>query len=318
MRLQRRPRSLRAPIILAAVSVPLSVVLLIGWIWVVVQNLSLTQEVTQNTLLMVLGGLFFVVIMGVLITFSVFLGREILEVRRQDSFIDSVTHELKSPLASLKLCLETMERGSLPSTKRQELRQMMLTDIERLSTFVDDVLQASRLSVDGGAYTLTDVSLRDVVDRACTSVVEKHKIDPQRIQIDIPRDQKLNSDPTALGVIFRNLLDNAVKYSDENLEVHVKSTVARDGRSVRVVVSDRGIGIPPEVRRKVFQRFFRAGTESVRRRKGTGLGLFVVSSMIRNLGGRVHAEARDEGGTRIVVRLPLAAVGDRPRLGASA
>ncbi len=301
----RRPRSLRAPIILAAVSVPLSVALLVGWIFVVVQNLSLTQEVTQNTLLMVLGGLFFVVIMGVLITFSVFLSREILEVRRQDSFIDSVTHELKSPLASLKLCLETMERGSLPSSKRQELRQMMLTDVERLSTFVDDVLQASRLSVAGGAYTLTDVCLRDVIDRAATSVLEKHHVDPDSIKIEIPRHLKLNSDPTALGVIFRNLLDNAVKYSDKNPEVHVTCSPTRDERSILVSVSDRGIGIPPNMQRKVFQRFFRGSTESVRRRKGTGLGLFVVSSLVRNLGGKVHAESRDAGGTRIVVRLPL-------------
>ncbi|MEZ4255895.1 MAG: HAMP domain-containing sensor histidine kinase [Polyangiales bacterium] len=300
----RRLRSISTPIVLAAISVPLSIALLVGWMWVVIENLSLTQQVTQNTLLMVLGGLFFVVIMGVLITFSVYLAREIQEVRRQDSFIDSVTHELKSPLASLRLCLETLGRAELETKQREELRQMMFDDVERLSSFIDDVLHASRLAADRVGMSVSDVNVREVVEASADTVAARHHVDRSSIHIEVPEVVRLATDETALAVVIRNLLDNAVKYSPEPIHVTVRAGV--DGDSLELTVVDRGIGIPTNELKRVFQRFFRVSSEDVRSRKGTGIGLFVVAALVRNLGGTVRAESPGQGlGTAMHVRLPL-------------
>lgn len=298
-----RIRTLRTPIVLAAISVPLSIALLVGWMWVVVQNLSLTQQVTQNTLLLVLGGLFFVVIMGVLITFSVFLGREIQEVRRQDSFIDAVTHELKSPLASLRLCLETLARPALAEGQREELRQMMLDDVDRLSQFIDDVLHASRLSMDRTGVTLAPVSLKAFAETTVALALERQRAEGTPVRLEVPPELELLTDATALSVILRNLLDNAIKYSSDRPEVSVR--VMDRGDWVQIRVSDHGIGMAKGELKRVFQRFYRAPNEKVRARKGTGLGLFVVSTLARDLGGKAWAESAGPGeGATFVVELP--------------
>lgn len=143
---RRHLPSLSTPIIMASIAVPIAVALLTGWTLVFARNLAEGDDVAQNVWLLVLGVIAFMALMSVMIMFAVFLGREILEVRRQDSFIDSVTHELRSPLASLKLGLQTLGREGLPEEKREMMRSMMLDDVDRLSAFVDDILQASRLA----------------------------------------------------------------------------------------------------------------------------------------------------------------------------
>lgn len=289
---------------MAAVSVPLSIALLVGWIWVVVQNLSLTQNVAQNTLLMVLGGLFFVVIMGVLITFSVFLAREIQEVRRQDRFIDAVSHELKSPLASLKLCLDTLGRDGLAGPQREELRQMMFDDVDRLNSFIDDVLHASRLAAERVPMSVANVNLHGVVVSCVEAVVSRHRVAHDTVRIDVDPAFIMATDPQALVVIMRNLIDNAVKYSGEPPTVFVVARV--EGPDVVIEVRDNGIGIPRKDLKRVFQRFYRVVSEEVRSRKGTGLGLFVVAALARNLGGSIAADSEGPGrGTTIRLKLPV-------------
>jgi signal transduction histidine kinase len=301
-----RIRSIRTPIILAAISVPLSIALLVGWMFVVVQNLSLTQEVTQNTLLMVLGGLFFVVIMGVLLTFSVFLAREIQEVRRQDSFIDAVTHELKSPLASIRLCLETLTRPGIEAPQREELRQMMLDDVDRLSMFIDEVLHASRLAADRVGMSLSEVRLKELTESTVAQALERQRAESANVRIEVPEGLVLLSDPTALTVVVRNLIENAIKYSAEKPDVRVRAELEEG--FVLLTVSDRGIGIPKADLKRVFQRFYRVPNERVRSRKGTGLGLFVVATLVKNLGGSVRAESPGLGlGTTMYVRVPRGA-----------
>jgi len=158
-------RSISILIVVSTITVLLTVALLVGWTLVIVQNMAATRAVSGSVWLLAGGIAFFVVILTVVVLFSVFLVREILEVRRQQTFIDSVTHELKSPLASIKLCLDTLARSELSDAQRENLRHMMLADVERLSIFVDDILEASRISHGLRTQQWTTVNVTALVQR---------------------------------------------------------------------------------------------------------------------------------------------------------
>lgn len=294
------------PITFGAVTVPLSVFLLVGWTTFTARNIAESGEVAQNVWLLILGVLSLVVIMSVLVMFSIFLAREILEVRRQDSFIDSVTHELKTPLASIKLCLQTLERPDLPQDKREALQRMMHADVDRLATFIDDVLQASRLAHEDTGMDVDEVRVGELAQHCADVVRSRHKVRPGAIRVLVDPELVVWTDQAALEIVVRNLLDNAVKYSGDEVDVEVTARVDRRRGEVLVEVRDRGIGIPQKDLKRIFHRFYRVSEEGVRARKGTGLGLFVVSSLVRNLGGDVEADSEGPGkGSMLRVRLPL-------------
>lgn len=301
-----RRRSISLPIVLGIVTVLLTIALLVGWILVLVQNLNLTERVGQNATLIALGSVSFAVIIVVLVLFSVFLVREIRMVNRQTRFIDSVTHELKSPLASLKLCVETLARDDLVLGQRVEVRQMMLDDVERLSIFIDDVLQASRLSYPREGHALEDIVLYDLVQSCARGIVRYYKQPPEVIQVRIPADLVLVTDRTAFETVIKNLLDNALKYSlglDRPPEVTVDAR--REARHIHMEIRDRGVGIPKRYQRRIFERFYRVPHDTVRARHGTGLGLFVASALVRLLGGKLTSESDGLGhGTAMHVKVP--------------
>lgn len=296
----RTRRSISTPITLGILSVGLSIALLVGWILVILKSLPVTWLLT-------LGSASFVVIIAVLVLFSVFLVREIRMVNRQTGFIDSVTHELKSPLASLKLCLETLGRDDLAPLQRVNVRQMMIDDVERLSIFIDDVIEASRLSHRREGYALEDVFLSDLVESCADGIVRHYKQAREAIQVRVPEDLLLVTDKTALETVIKNLLDNAVKYSlglDHPVAVTVDAH--RDARHVHIQIRDRGVGIPKKHGKRIFERFYRAPHESVRTRRGTGLGLFVVSALVRVLGGKLSVRSDGVGqGTAVHVSVPV-------------
>ena len=217
-----------------------------------------------------------------------------------------MTHELKSPLASIKLCLETMGREGLPISRRDSLREMMLEDVDRLNAFIDDVLEASRLSLGRRPWQVADVAISDLVDRCAERVVRRHKLPAGSIEVHVADGLTVRTDATALEVVVRNLLDNAVKYSEAPVRVHLRADADSDG-SVRLAVRDDGIGMAPKYLRRVFDRFFRVPHESVRERKGTGLGLFVVAALVRDLGGSIEAKSDGPGhGSEFRLLLPAA------------
>jgi signal transduction histidine kinase len=301
----RRNHSISLPITMGVSSVGLCIAMLFGWIVVILQNNAFTREGTQNTWLMISGIVSLGVIIAVLVLFSVFLTRETLEIRRQDTFIDSVTHELKSPLASLKLCLETLARSALIDEQREELRRMMLDDVDRLHVFIDDILDASRVTHGRQSLSLSDVSLHSMIDHCADTVRKRYRLDSGAIVIDTPADLHLITDRTALETILKNLLDNAVKYSGEHVQVRVETALlARNMLQLDVI--DHGIGIRADHLRRVFERFYRVPTEDVRSRRGTGLGLYVVSALARSLKGHVEVYSAGKGqGTRLRVVVPI-------------
>ncbi len=316
-RVPRSFRSITFPIVLGVVAELLSIALLVGWILVIVRNVELSQQVSSNTWLMVSGIVSFVVIMTVLVLFSVFLVREILEARRHYRFIDSVTHELKSPLASLRLCVETLERRELAADQRSDLHQMMLDDLDRLTAFIDDILESSKVGYGpGGDVAFAEVRLFDISTRCAERVRARHKVPEAAVAIEVPEEIVVWTDRTALEVVLRNLLDNAVKYSED--DIRVRLVAGQDGSRVRIQVLDRGIGIPLAHQKRVFDRFYRAPMESVHARHGTGLGLYVASQLVRQLGGRLKADSAGAGkGTTMSFELPLHAPGSGRRAAAA-
>lgn len=299
----RSTRSISGPIIYGSISVTLALALMVGWIYVILQNQELTQRWVGNLWLLVAGIASFATIMTVLVLFSVFLARQILEIRRQTTFVDSVTHELRSPLASLRLCLETLERPGLEPEQEARLREMMVEDVERLSAFIDDILEANRTEHGREGHSITTVDLPVLLERCIASVSKRHKADPSIFTLDVAPDMQIDSDPAALELVFKNLLDNAVKYSDPPATVHVSAKESDQG--VIIEVTDRGVGIPRRAIKRIFERFYRVDDEAVRSRRGTGLGLFVVKALVRNLGGKLRAHSDGPGkGTRMTIQLP--------------
>ena len=304
-------RSISLPIVLSSISVTLSVALLVGWILLIARNKPLAEDFVADTLLLAFGIVSLVVIMTVLVLFSVFLVREIWEVRRQTSFIDSVTHELKSPLAALKLCLETLGRPDLPPEQNQKLRQMMLDDVERLNGFIDRVLAATRLPAERSSVPLQEIDLAALARRCATVVTRRAHQPEEAVRIDVPPGVVLTSDEVALAVVLENLVDNAIKYSQHSVDVVLSARPGGEGQVV-IEVRDRGIGIRRADLRRVFERFYRVPDEDVRSRRGTGLGLYVVSALVRSLGGRVAAMSEGPGqGAIMRVTLPTHPRGPR-------
>lgn len=305
---RRRIRSsISTPITLGAIAVLVSIALLVGWSFLLGQKIMRSADIAVDVWLLVLGALSFVLIITVLVLFVISLARGIIEVRKQDTFIDSVTHELKSPLASLQLCLETLGREDLEGDSREKLRTMMLEDVDRLRAFIDDVLEANRLSyARAGMLNVSDVSILELTEDCADVVRTRHKLAPDEVVIDVDPELVVSTDRAALDIVVKNLIDNAAKYSARPAKIEVLGRRGPQGR-VLLDVSDHGIGIDKKNLKRVFHRFYRVEDEEVRERSGTGLGLFVVWALVKQLGGKVQAESEGRGrGATMRVELPMA------------
>jgi signal transduction histidine kinase len=299
--------SISIPITLGSITVLLSLALLVGWSFLLGQKIARSADIAGDVWLLVLGALSFVLIIVVLVLFVISLARGIIEVRKQDTFIDSVTHELKSPLASLQLCIETLGREGLEDEAREKLRGMMLQDVDRLRAFIDDVLEANRLSyARPGMLNLSDVPLLQLTQQCADAVRARHKLEPGELSIEIEPDLIVTTDRAALEIVVKNLIDNAAKYSERPARVLVTARKNSDDK-VLLEVRDDGIGIDKKNLKRVFHRFYRVEEQEVRERKGTGLGLFVVLALVKQLGGDVQALSQGRGqGTMMRVELPMA------------
>lgn len=285
------------------IAVAITIALLVGWILLVVYY-------TDATWLLVLGivGLAGVgVVLGVL---ALRLSLSAREVRRQGVFLDAMTHELKSPLASLKACAETLERPELGPEQHHELLQMMARDIDRLAGLIDDVLAAGRLADEGFGRAEDDVDVAGVVQRVVERVERRHARPSGSIGVEVDGDCRVIADRHALETVLLNIVDNAVKYSDPPVRVRIVGTVIGD--EVLLTVADDGIGIDPSERRRILKRFTRGDADAVRARHGTGLGLTVAAALIRRNRGRLDIDSPGMGhGTTVSLRWPRASGSDR-------
>ncbi len=295
---KRRVRAHNLVYVLAGMSAVLTIALLVGW-----TLLLLADEAFNSIPVMVVGIVSYGVVLLSLAALVAFFVRERRELARQVTFLDSVSHELKTPLASLLLELDTLERPDLTDAQREGLRASMRDDVARLASFIDDVLQASRVVHGQRSYSVDHVELATVLSRCADDISRRRNTERALIAIEVRPGLGFDSDPVALETIARNLIDNAVKYSPHGGAVRVAA--GPSGRTITLTVSDQGIGIPKEHLSRVTERFFRVPSAAVSQRPGTGLGLFVVAGLVRSLGGTLTIDSRGpDQGTTVIVSLP--------------
>lgn len=263
----------------------------------------------QKVALLVLGIIFFGLIITGLVLNTTFLVREIRRNEQHDAFINAVTHELKTPLTSMRLYLETLKSRDVSETRRQEFYDIMLADGDRLLHTVEQVLRAGRTSQKKRSLNLTRVELGQLV-RECLELARlRHGLDAEAIRyVEAPEAASagVSGDQEELRAAVSNLLDNAVKYSDKAVNVEVELAPIGE-RLVAVRVRDQGIGIHRNQLKRIFKRFYRVPGHFMARFKGTGLGLFIVHSIVERHGGRVYAESEGLGrGSTFTIQLPRA------------
>jgi signal transduction histidine kinase len=301
-------RSIGIPLALGIALAILVLLLAIGWQILVLGDprpleIGLT---TRDWVMLVLGTVFFVLVLAGLVALSAWLVREMRTNQRQRAFLDAVTHEMRTPLASLRLYLETLDRHDPDPERRREFLGRMRGDVERLDHTVEQVLLAARAEEPSGGRPRDPVPLTDLLDECIAELCTRHDLPPESVRLDGRSPTHVRGNRAELMVIFRNLLENAVKYSSHPVEVRVRVTQNGDGR-IDVAISDRGIGIPARELRRIFQRFYRASRDVQRTAAGLGLGLFIVRNLVRRQGGRVVARSEGAGtGSRFVVTLRTA------------
>ena len=287
-------RSLRGPITLGVVMIVTVVALAIGWVAINLGNATVNRDSAPlYYVVLAIGSIGLGVVLAGVIAYLTLTVKAINLNRRQSNFIDSVTHELKSPIASLKLYLQTLSRRSVDQAQSDDFHRIMLADVERLDQLINHLLDAARIERGSDAAEPQEVRLDDLLRHCANAVCARYGVPTDTVDIDSPR-MILRSRPTELDILFRNLIDNAVKYGGQPPEVSVVAAASGNRASVRV--SDNGPGIPPNLRRKVFARFVRLGSELERSKPGTGLGLYLVRSVTRALGGSIHIETKSEAG----------------------
>ncbi len=224
---------------------------------------------------------------------------------RQANFVDSVTHELKSPIAALKLYLETLRMRNLDERKRQEFHSVMEHELNRLDQLINQLLEVGRLDAIGDLEEPENLDLEPLLKKCAEVACAHHGQALDEVFTWDLAPLVINARQIVLELVFSNLLDNAVKYGGEPPRVQVQAEAAGQQR-IRVRITNDGAGVAPEDRRKIFGIFYRGGNELQRRRKGTGLGLYIVSTLVRKLRGRVHVDDRDDGrpGCTFEVELP--------------
>ena len=303
MRITSRAKTIAFFITLGVCLVGLAVALNVSWI-----VLSWRKVVP-----MVLGIIFFGVMIAGLVLISIFLVREIRRNEQQDSFLNAVTHELKTPITSIRLYLETLERRQLDESQRHNFYRMMLEDADRLLGTVEQVLKAGEVR-GSSRKNWQEVNFYRIVAEGLELARVRHALPPTALHFagTPPEDVTVLGNPVELRTVVANLLENAVKYSGPERDIGVDIS-APDLDSVLLRIRDNGIGIARPELKRIFRRFYRVSNRSTDQVKGTGLGLFIVRSIVRRHGGETFAESAGEGrGSIFTVRLPrVHSVGNR-------
>jgi signal transduction histidine kinase len=294
-----RKRSIAFFIALGACVILVVILLYVGWVllnW-------------RTGILLVLGVLLLLAIIAGVVLNTIFLVREIHRNEQHDAFINAVTHELKTPVASIRLYLETLQTHTVDESKRQEFYRIMLHDSDRLLSTIEQVLRTGRVGPSRRKLNISPIDLGALIDGCIERAAKLYGVPTEGIRYQ--RDGSASpltimGDFEEVQAAVSNLLDNAVKYSGSNVDVRV-TTQPSDAGFVTLRVTDQGPGIPPTELKRIFKRFYRVPGQLAIRVKGTGLGLYIVRSVARRHGGRVWAESEGHGhGSTFVLQFPIA------------
>ena len=262
----------------------------------------------KTGVLAILGVILFGLIIAGMVLNTIFLVREIRRNEQHDSFLNAVTHELKTPVASIRLYLQTLQTRELDPDKRREFYRIMLEDSDRLLHTIEQVLRAGSARSRFRREARTRVDLNEVA-RECVELARmRFHLDEHSLSFE----NRAAGTAVVLGNVDElkaavwNLLDNAIKYSTPDIHVRVELEDLEPDR-IAVRVADQGIGIASTELKRIFRRFYRTPALGAVRTKGSGLGLFIVRSVARNHGGRAFAESAGAGqGSRLTIMLPKA------------
>jgi signal transduction histidine kinase len=257
-----------------------------------------------------LGVIFFGAIVTGLVLNTIFLVREIRRNEQHDSFINAVTHELKTPITSIRLYLQTLQRRDVEEAQRREFYEFMLQDTDRLLYTVEQVLKAGEAAQKKSPAQRLPLEFNTLVHECMELARVRHHLQAadleyrESLSLQNTGGARVVGDPEELRTAVSNLLDNAVKYSPDGVHISVELE-APDEERLMLRVRDRGVGIPEQELKHIFKRFYRVTQRSLSGVKGTGLGLFIVRSIARKHGGRVFAHSEGAGkGTTVTLELP--------------
>ncbi len=257
---------------------------------------------------LILGVIFFGFIIAGVILNTIFLVREIRRNEQQDSFLNAVTHELKTPITSIRLYLETLQKRNVDEEQRYEFYQVMLDDTQRLMGTVEQVLRAARVVQKNALLSRSEVEIGLLVQDVLNLARSRHHLSPEAMDWAIegrPAERlTVMGDREELATALSNVFDNAVKYSQKDPSIRVE-VLTPDLRHVQIRVRDNGIGVSRGELKRIFKRFYRVLTPGATQVKGSGLGLFIVRAIANRHGGKAYAESEGAGrGTTVTIQLP--------------
>lgn len=291
-----RRKSIAFFIALGAALIVVILLLYVGWVlldW-------------RTGILLFLGILLLAMIIAGIVINTTFLVREIRRNEQHDAFINAVTHELKTPVASIRLYLQTLQTRDVDEERRKDFYRIMLEDSDRLLTTIEQVLRTGRVGVGSRKPIMTRVELDAIVEDCLKRARALHRVSDEALRYEAGPPANVLGDPEEVRAAVANLIDNAIKYSGSRVQVTV-ATERVDGKYIAVRVRDNGVGIPKVELKQIFKRFYRAPGPLAAKVKGTGLGLFIVRSVAKRHGGRVWAESEGPGrGSTFVLQLPIA------------
>jgi signal transduction histidine kinase len=254
--------------------------------------------------MVILGIIFFGIISAAVTLNTIFLVREMRRAEQHDSFINAVTHELKTPIASIRLYLETLQSRELSAEQRKHFYGIMLDDTDRLINTVEKVLRAGHLG-QKSRKNFQRVDLGEIARECVVLAQNRHHLTDEHFRLIncTLSPPYVQGDPEELRSAISNLLENAVKYSPERIAITVE--LVDEANDLLLRVSDKGVGIPKDELKRIFRRFYRVNERLRQRAKGTGLGLFIVRGIARRHGGRAYATSEGVGcGATVTLRLP--------------
>jgi two-component system sensor histidine kinase SenX3 len=291
-----RRKSIGLFIALSAGLISVILLLYVGWVllsW-------------RTGILLVLGVLLLALLIAGVILNTFFLVREIRKNEQHDAFINAVTHELKTPVASIRLHLQTLQTRPMDEVKRREFYGIMVEDSDRLLGTIEQILRTGRIGSGRGKPNLSRIDLSGIVQDCVARARTLYHLAPEALTYSPGAPVTILADLDEVQAAISNLIDNAVKYSGSEVRVNV-GTEAVDGKYVSLRVHDQGTGIPKTQLKQIFKRFHRAPGPLAARIPGTGLGLYIVRSVAKRHGGRAWAESEGSGrGSTVVLQLPVA------------
>lgn len=286
------------------------------WIYWYISNYSMVREfgqkylpqffqsTTRMQLFTLIVGLILLVflLVGMYFVF-IYLTRQININLLYENFIANFTHELKSPLASIQLYLETMSKREIDRKTQMEFLERMLMDTQRLKRVIDAILDISQIEQKKKLFSPELVEAGQVFPMLIKHSLHQFKIPSEKVKINIKTNACVELDQNAWQIIFSNLFDNALKYSVDDLNIQIN--IYEKGKNLVIEFKDNGIGILPEDQKHLFQKFFRVNRDHLPNVRGTGLGLYHVREIVRHHNGKISVYSDGIGkGTTFTILLP--------------